>query len=103
MIRVSVLYPKTDGAKFDMDYYLKKHMPMVKRKLGAAMKGATVEKGVSGGAPGTPAAYGVIAHLTFDSVDAFNKAMAPAANEIMGDIPNYTTIAPVMQISEIVM
>ena len=35
MIKVSVLYPNGNGAKFDMNYYLKSHMPMVQQKLGA--------------------------------------------------------------------
>jgi hypothetical protein len=28
MIRVSVMYPSTDGAGFDLDYWLTKHIPM---------------------------------------------------------------------------
>lgn len=28
MIKVSVFYPNTAGCKFDMDYYLTRHMPM---------------------------------------------------------------------------
>jgi len=103
MIKVSVMYPHTEGAKFDLDYYLKQHMPLVKRKCGPALRGATVDKGVAGGAPGAAAAYVCIGHLMFDSVDAFQKTMAAAGKELMGDIPNFTTIQPVMQISEIVM
>jgi uncharacterized protein (TIGR02118 family) len=38
MVKVSVLYPNTAGCKFDMGYYLNKHMPMVQQKLGAACK-----------------------------------------------------------------
>ena len=42
-----------------------------------------------------------VAHLTFDSVDAFNGSFGPNAEEILGDIPNYTNATPVMQISEV--
>ena len=28
MIKVSVLYPNTEGSKFDLDYYVNSHMPM---------------------------------------------------------------------------
>jgi uncharacterized protein (TIGR02118 family) len=41
-------------------------------------------------------------HFTFDSVPAFQAAFAPHMNEIMADIPNYTSIQPVVQISEVV-
>ncbi|MFI5399678.1 MAG: EthD family reductase [SAR324 cluster bacterium] len=103
MIRVSVLYPASAGAKFDLDYYTKKHMPFVKQRLGAILKSASVDKGIAGGAPGAPAPYVAVGHLTFDSADTFQKAMASHGKEFMDDIPNFTTIQPIMQISEVVM
>src|SRR5437773_10674077 len=39
MIRVSVMYPRTEGDSFDMDYYVNKHMPMVRDRCGEALKG----------------------------------------------------------------
>jgi uncharacterized protein (TIGR02118 family) len=103
MVKVSVLYPNTAGCKFDMTYYLTKHMPMVKQKLGAACKSMAVEEGVAGGAPGAPATYVAMGHLYFDSSDAFQSAFAPHAQDILGDIPNYTNIQPTIQISEVRM
>ena len=103
MIRVSVLYPDNPGATFNMDYYLGTHMPMVAAKLGAALKGMTVDHGVSGGQPGTTAVYRVICTLTFDSVGAFQSAFVPQAAAIQEDIPRYTNIAPTIQISEVKM
>ena len=101
MIKVSVLYPSAAGCKFDMNYYLNQHMPMVQQKLGSACKRMAVEEGVAGGAPGAPATYIAMGHLYFDSTDAFETAFAPHAQAIMGDIPNYTSIAPVVQISDV--
>jgi uncharacterized protein (TIGR02118 family) len=101
MIRVNVLYPNNSGSTFDMEYYLGKHMPMVREKMGAALKGMTVDQGLNGGQPGTQAAYRVIATLRFDSMAAFERVWAPAADEIQGDIPRYSNIAPVIQISEV--
>jgi uncharacterized protein (TIGR02118 family) len=103
MIKVSVLYPHTAAAKFDMDYYLTKHIPMVKQKLGGACKGVSVEQGMGGGGPGTPPTYTAMAHLLFDSPESFNAAFAPHAKAIMSDIPNYTSIQPVIQMSEVKM
>jgi uncharacterized protein (TIGR02118 family) len=103
MIKVSVLYPHSGSASFDMNYYLAKHMPMVKEKLGAACKSMAVEQGVAGGAPGAPPTYIAMGHLYFDSAEAFQAAFTPHAAAIMGDIPNYTKIQPVIQISEVKM
>ena len=100
MIKVSVLYPRT-GASFDMNYYVTKHMPMARQKFGAACKGMAIEQGVAGGVPGTPPAFVAMGHFLFDDADAFRRAFAPHAKEIMGDIPNYTSIEPVIQISEV--
>ena len=100
MIKVSVLYPNNAGCKFDMAYYLDRHMPMVQEKLGPACKRMAVEEGIAGGAPGMPAAMG---HLYFDSTDAFQAAFAPHAQAILADIPNYTNTQPTIQISDVKM
>jgi uncharacterized protein (TIGR02118 family) len=101
MIKVSVLYPAGAGKKFNMEYYLGTHMPMVRSKLGAACKSTAVEQGLGGGAPGAPPTYTAMGHLYFDSVAEFQAAFGPHAEAIMADIPNYTDIQPVIQVSEV--
>lgn len=103
MIKVSVLYPNEEGKRFDIDYYLKSHVPMVQEKLGAALKGGGVEQGLSGAEPGSPATYVAMSHLLFDSVEAFQNSFGPHTETIMADVPNYTDIQPVFQISEVKM
>jgi uncharacterized protein (TIGR02118 family) len=103
MIKVYVIYPNNPGGTFDMDYYLAKHMPMVGARLKPALKAITVDNGISGALPGTEAANRVIATLLFDSMEAFQSAFLPYAAEIQGDIPNYTNIAPTIQISDVKM
>ena len=101
MIKVSVFYPNKEGARFDMEYYLQKHLPMVRQKMAGAMKSMGVEQGISGGAPGVPTPYRVIAHMTFDSMEAYQTAFSAQAQTIMADIANYTDLQPLVQISEI--
>jgi uncharacterized protein (TIGR02118 family) len=103
MIKVSVMYPNKEGARFDHAYYRDKHMPLVKARLGDACKYYAIDKGLAGGAPGDPATYVGMCHIFSDSVETFQQGFGPHAKEIMGDIPNYTDIAPVMQISEVVV
>ena len=101
MIRVSVMYPNDEGSKFDMDYYVNKHMPLVGDRCGDALKGMSVDQGIAGGAPGHPATYSAVGCLLFESVEDFQSAFGPHVAEIMGDIPNYTNTTPIIQISEV--
>ena len=42
-------------------------------------------------------------HLYCDSVESFQAGFGPHAEQIMADIPNYTDLAPVLQVSEVVV
>ena len=101
MIKVSVLYPNGAGSKFDMTYYLDKHIPMVQQRLAAALRGVSVEQGLAGIDAGSAPAYLAMGHLLFDSVEAFQQSFGQHAAEIVGDIPNYTNTQPTLQISEV--
>jgi uncharacterized protein (TIGR02118 family) len=103
MIKVSVMYANSPGVRFDHSYYKDKHMPMVKARMGDACRFYTVDKGITGGGPGEPAAYISMCHIYCDSVDAFQASFGPHIEEIMADIPNYTDVAPQVQISEVVV
>ena len=76
MIRVSVMYPNTPGARFNHDYYRDKHMPPVKARMGESWKYYTVDKGMAGGARGTPATYVAMCHIFCDRSRAFRPALA---------------------------
>jgi uncharacterized protein (TIGR02118 family) len=103
VIKVSVMYPNTPGARFDHEYYRNKHMALVKSRMGESCKYYTVDKGLAGGAPGMPAIYIGMCHIFCESVEAFQAGFGPHAKEIMADVPNYTDQAPVVQISEVVV
>ena len=101
MIKASVMYPNSPNARFDMQYYLHSHMPMVTSALGTACLKAEVEKGVAGGTPGAEAPFVAVANLYFESLESFQQAFAPNAKKFAEDIPNYTDINAQVQISEI--
>lgn len=103
MIKVSVMYPHQADARFDHTYYRDKHMPLVQARMGAACRFYTVDKGLGGGAPGEPPTYVAMCHIYADSVEAFSAAFGPHAKEILADIPKYTDLAPVIQMSEVVV
>lgn len=94
MIKVSVFYPATEGASFDHDYYATSHVPLCVATW--SPKKAEIEKGING-------PYVAAVHFSFDSMDEMGAAMAhEGTGAIMADVANYTTIVPVMQISETV-
>lgn len=96
MIRLSVLYPKTDGASFDHDYYRDRHVPLCCSSWGLDPAHAQIDKGVDG-------PYEAAVHFTFDSLEALGSAMGGEGTQaVIADVANYTTIQPVMQTSEIV-
>ena len=102
MIKVTVLYPNEEGKRFDQEYYMNSHIPMVQRLLGpTGLVRGEIDKGVSGPEPSAPPAYIIIGHLYFNTVEEVHAAFTTHAKEIMGDIPNYTDIQPQIQISEV--
>ncbi|WP_439861986.1 EthD family reductase [Pseudomonas sp. MBLB4136] len=101
MIKVSVLYPNQPGVRFDIEYYCRQHMDIVRECLGAACTGIAVEQGLAGGAPGEAAPFVAMGHLYFDSLERFQQSFAPHAERIMGDLPNFTDSQPLVQISEV--
>ncbi|WP_136465283.1 EthD family reductase [Flagellimonas onchidii] len=101
MVKVTILYPNSEGKTFDMDYYSNKHMPMVADLLGDAMKHYKIDKGIGARTPDEPIPYFAIGYLYFDQLSDYQNAFGPNAEQIVGDIPNYTNVQPIVQISEI--
>ena len=101
MIKVSILYPKKPGSRFDADYYINVHMPMAAKLLTPALLAVSVEIGMAGATPEQPPAYWAIAGFTCTSVEKFTEALLPHASTLQGDIPNYTDIEPIIQISRL--
>jgi len=102
MILVSVLYPNEAGKKFDWKYYTSKHRDLVNRRL-LPLKMVRLElaRGLGTVQPGAPAPFAAVGQMWFNSMDDFQKALAASGAELMGDIPNFTNIQPLIQIGEV--
>jgi uncharacterized protein (TIGR02118 family) len=100
MVIVSVLYPRHSESRFDHDYYLRKHVPLVESRWGGmGLVKAKLMRGDSTLDGGT-AAFELIALLTFTSMEALQAALASFGDEILADISNYTNVQPVIQINQ---
>ena len=94
MIRLSVLYPKSDGARFDHDYYRDSHVPLAVATWG--VERTEIDRGVSG-------PYEAAVHFFFPSMEALEAAMASDGTAaVRADVARYTDITPERQVSEVV-
>src|SRR5262245_31273228 len=103
MIKVSVMYPNKPGMRFDHDYYRTKHLPLIKSRMGTALKYYTIDKVLADGEGKPLGAYVAMCHLLCDSVDEYQSSFGPHAQEIGGDIPNFTDGTSIHQRSEVVV
>jgi uncharacterized protein (TIGR02118 family) len=100
MVIVTVLYPKSAESRFDMNYYLEKHIPLVKARCQEwGLEGVSLTRG-TGTLDGTVPPFEVIGHLAFASAQQMQGALAAHGPEIIGDIPNFTNVQPLIQIDE---
>ncbi|MDO1451494.1 EthD family reductase [Rhodocytophaga aerolata] len=102
LIKVSIMYPYEEGKTFDMEYYQAKHMPMVAEFLGSNLVKYTIEKGLGSGIPNQPLPYMAIGTFYVKSLEEYQAAIGPKRDAIRADFANYTRIAPVILISEII-
>jgi uncharacterized protein (TIGR02118 family) len=101
-IKVSIMYPFAEGKTFNMEYYETKHMPMVAKFLGSNLVKYTIEKGVASGLPNTPLPYMAVGSFYVKSLADYQAAIAPNINAIRSDFANYTNVAPIILVSEVV-
>lgn len=101
MILVSVMYPGgADAPAFDLDYYLRHHMPLVRERWSTmGLEKAEVVKAAAT-PDGSPPPFQIIALLSFRSLEDFQQAAARHGKEIFADIPNFTKAQAVVQINE---
>ena len=102
MIRVSVLYPNSEGATFDMTYYQNQHMALVREKLGDKLARIEIDKPVGGMMPGQAPAHIGAGYLFFKDMADLQTGMGGAGSALADDIPNFTNTQPTIVIAEMV-
>ena len=100
MVVISALYPNEPGSTFNYDYYMHNHVPFERERWRfMGLEDQRQMRGVSS-LDGSPAPYQVIALLTFRSLENFQNAVQAHGQEILDDIPNFTSVQPIVQITE---
>ncbi|OAP56282.1 hypothetical protein AYL99_09461 [Fonsecaea erecta] len=101
-VNATVLYPAEADATFDLNYYLKTHMPLVSENWGQyGLKGWQVIQFQP--APDGAKPYSIGALLTWDDADGLKKALASKeAATVFGDVPNFSNKSPLFIAGDIV-
>ena len=102
MIKVAIMYPNETEAGFDMDYYKTSHMPMLAELFGETLVSYEIDSGLSGRTADEQAMYVAIGYLYFNQLSDYQNGFQEYGEQILSDIPNYTTIRPIVQISKVV-
>jgi len=100
---VTVLYPKTSDSKFDLDYYLGTHMPLVAKEFGPyGFKGYRVIKFIGTPQPGVESPYSIQCSLEFDTPDQVTEALKATGAKVLGDVPNFSNKDAILLIGDVV-
>ena len=93
---LTILYPREDGATWNADYYRDGHMPLIMDLYGTrAIRRFEVRKG-----PEQGAFMGTV-NIYIEDQDAFDAAGAEHTQTLVDDVPNFSSVFPVVVTTEI--
>ena len=103
-IHTTVIYPNEDDVKFDMNYYLSTHMPLVQTNFGkhGLKKWEIVH--YQPGPDGAKPKFLVGATLVWDTPEQMSAALSSPddAGPVMADIKNFTNVTPIIMAGPVV-
>jgi len=101
MLCITAIYPNDPGSRFDADYYRTSHATTARALL--APHGLMAIRTTIGTAAldGSPPPYWAVSEMHFASRAAFDAGIAAEGAALFADIPNYTNVTPILQVSEL--
>ena len=95
-----VTYPNEPGSRFDLDYYLKTHLPMSERLLkDYGFTGWEVEKGLAGPRGESPA-FHCTTRLYFNDTERMRAGFMAHGEQLRTDVRNYTDVEAIFTLAE---
>ena len=91
---LTVLFPTGDGAKFDIEYYVNHHIPLVMGLYGSSIRNYEVFQ-VQPGPGGATPPYFAMANIWIADAKAFAEAGRQHAKDFQPDVPNFTNVKTV--------
>ena len=94
---MTILYPNSDGVKWDVDYYESHHMPLIMRLYGHdAIKRFELRKGAHGQMPDSKAPYIGSVNFYINDQAAFDAAGKEHGPTLVKDVPNFSSVNPMV-------
>ncbi len=91
---LTILYPNSDGVRWDVEYYKKGHMPLIMRLYGEkAIKRFELRKGDSGMGGGKPEYIGTV-NIYINDQAAFDAAGKQHTQTLVQDVPHFSSVMP---------
>lgn len=101
MLYITAIYPNGPGSRFDADYYLTSHTERAEALLAPhGLRAIRTAIGIAG-LDGSPPPYWAVSEMHFTSRADFDAAIAASGDALFADIPNYTDVTPILQVSEL--
>ena len=92
---LTILYPNSEGVRWDVDYYRKGHMPLIMRLYGTkAIKRFELRKGDASMEGGKPDYIGTV-NIYIADAKAFEEAGRQHTQALVDDVPNFSSVPPV--------
>jgi uncharacterized protein (TIGR02118 family) len=103
MIRLSVMYPNTEGTTFDWNYYLGPHVVLARKLLlPLGLVRLEIDRAIGTFPPEAPTPYYAVGHLFFPTLQVLQDALALTSAQLIADQSNYYSATSVVQISEVI-
>ncbi|RMJ16838.1 hypothetical protein CDV36_003471 [Fusarium kuroshium] len=88
---ITVLFPNEPDAKYDFDYYVSKHLPLIQERWGKYGVKSWSATQFTSGLDGSPSPYAFGSVVEWENADQIKTAFeGPEAAEIMGDVANFS-------------
>lgn len=92
---LTILYPNSEGVRWDVDYYRTHHMPLIMKLYGEqAIKRFELRKGATGQTGGPPPYIGSV-NIYINDQKAFDAAGAEHGKTLVADVPHFSSVMPI--------
>ena len=92
---LTILYPNSEGVRWDVEYYRTHHMPLIMGLYGKdAIKRFELRKGATDQKGGSPPYIGAV-NIYINDQKSFDAAGAQHGKTLVADVPHFSSVMPI--------